>query len=109
MLVSNEVLHEEMIQGLVRSPSFFFDITPTGQLTNKFSNDLGILDNTLGFSFVDLIEGPIVCTILLVNVFSIDLFFIIPGIAAILISLGTISYHSIRAAFMNPLDTLKYE
>ena len=83
MLVSNEVLHEEMIQGLVRSPSFFFDITPTGQLTNKFSNDLGILDNTLGFSFVDLIEGPIVCTILLVNVFSIDLFFIIPGIVNI--------------------------
>jgi hypothetical protein len=42
-----------MIHGLVRSPSTFFDITPTGRLINKFSNDLGILDNTLIFVFTD--------------------------------------------------------
>ncbi|MBX2822535.1 MAG: FtsX-like permease family protein [Rhodothermaceae bacterium] len=35
--------------------------------------------------------------------------FIVPGIAALVISLGTISYHAIRAALMNPIDTLRYE
>jgi len=35
--------------------------------------------------------------------------FIVPGLAAVAISLGTISYHAIRAALMNPIDTLRYE
>ena len=80
ILISNEELHEQMIHGLVGSPSAFFDVTPAGQLTNKFSNDLGILDNSLGFCFVDLVEGIVLCLTIFVNAFSIDLFFIIPGV-----------------------------
>jgi ATP-binding cassette subfamily C (CFTR/MRP) protein 4 len=44
-----------MIHGLVRCPSSYFDVTPTGRLVNKFSNDLGILDNTLVFVLVDMV------------------------------------------------------
>jgi ABC-type multidrug transport system fused ATPase/permease subunit len=66
-----------MIHGLVRSPSYYFDITPTGRLNNKFSNDLGILDNMLSFVLTDAVEGPIVSIVLLANVFSINLYFII--------------------------------
>ena len=69
-----------MIHGLVRSPTSFFDVTPIGQLTNKFSNDLGIMDNALAYSLVDVIEGFLVCSILFINVFTIDIFFIIPGL-----------------------------
>jgi len=54
-LFSNEKLHEDMIHGLVRCPSSYFDITPSGRLINKFSNDLGILDNTLAFVIIDTI------------------------------------------------------
>ena len=68
-----------MVDGLVRSPCSFFDLTPTGQLTNKFSNDLGILDNTLPFTFIDTLEGPIIAIVMLMNIFSIDLLFLIPG------------------------------
>ena len=85
VLVSNEELHEEMIHGVVRSPSSFFDQTPTGELTNKFSNDLGILDNNLTFCFLDLIEGIILCLIIFGNTFAIDLFFLIPGIVCIVL------------------------
>lgn len=55
ILLSNEKLHEEMIDGLVRSPSKYFDVNPSGKLINAFSNDLGILDMTLQFSFTDMI------------------------------------------------------
>ncbi len=68
-----------MIHGLVRSPSSYFDITPTGRLNNKFSNDLGIMDSSLQFVLVDAIEGPIVIIVMLANVFSINYYFIIPG------------------------------
>jgi ABC-type multidrug transport system fused ATPase/permease subunit len=74
-----------MIHGLVRSPSSYFDITPTGRLNNKFSNDLGILDSSLQFLLVDAIEGPLIMIILVINVFTINYYFIIPGAINILI------------------------
>ncbi len=84
VLGSNEKLHENMIHGLVRCPSSYFDTTPTGRLINKFSNDLGILDNTLAFVFTDMIEGPIVSIIMLANIFQINLFFIPPGVITLI-------------------------
>lgn len=81
ILFSNEKLHERMVEGLVRSPTKFFDVTPSGRLLNTFSNDLGLLDMTLSFSFTDMIEGPIISIVMLINVFSIEVFFIPAGIA----------------------------
>lgn len=75
VLGSNEKLHEAMIHGMVRCPSSYFDTTPTGILINKFSNDLGILDNTMSFVFTDMIEGPVICLVMFVNIFEINLLF----------------------------------
>jgi hypothetical protein len=44
-----------MLFALLRSPTQYFDITPTGRLINRFSNDLGIMDNTLAFTLIDAI------------------------------------------------------
>lgn len=82
-LNSNEAIHEDMINGLVRSPSFYFDIIPSGRLNNYFSNDLGILDNMLPFVLVDCIEGPISCVIILSSIFTINVFFIIPAVISV--------------------------
>lgn len=84
VLNSNEAIHKDMIHGLVRSPSFYFDITPTGRLNNKFSNDLGIMDNMLAFVLTDSIEGPIISLVLLANVFTINVYFLIPGVINII-------------------------
>ena len=74
-----------MIHGLVRSPLNFFDITPTAQLINKFSNDLGILDNSLCFVFLDVLEMPISTLVAFINIFQINIFFMIPGFIGIFI------------------------
>jgi ABC-type multidrug transport system fused ATPase/permease subunit len=73
-----------MIHGLIRSPSSYFDITPTGRLNNKFSNDLGLLDNMLSFIMTDSIEGAVSSIVLLLNVLSINIYFIFPGIVNII-------------------------
>ncbi len=44
-----------MLFGLLRSPTQYFDVTPTGRLINRFSNDLGIMDNILAFTLIDII------------------------------------------------------
>ena len=68
-----------MIHGLVRSPSSYFDITPTGQLNNRFSNDLGVLDGNLFYILTDCFQGLIVAFLVLGNIFSINHYFLIPG------------------------------
>lgn len=79
ILFSNEKLHDVMMEGLVRSPASYFDITPSGRLSNNFSNDLGILDNMVAFIITDCLEGPIISIVMLVNIFQINLYFLIPG------------------------------
>jgi ATP-binding cassette subfamily C (CFTR/MRP) protein 4 len=93
-----------MIHGLVRSPSYYFDITPTGRLNNKFSNDLGILDNMLSFVLTDAVEGPIVSIVLLANVFSINLYFIIPGVINIIFIIFFFIYCKRAIVDMKQLD-----
>ena len=73
-----------MIHGIVRSPSSYFDVTPSGRLNNKFSNDLGVLDSTLFYIFTDCLQGLIVASLLVGTVFSINLYFLIPGLLNII-------------------------
>lgn len=73
-----------MVHGLVRSPSFYFDITPSGRFVNNFSNDLGIMDYMLPFVLIDALEGPILYIVLLINVFIINRYFVLPGILCII-------------------------
>ena len=81
-----------MIHGLVRSPSSFFDVTPTGALVNNFSNDMGILDATLPLIIVDVIEGPMNIMVLFVNIATVDLYFIATGIITLIIMIGIIMF-----------------
>jgi ABC-type multidrug transport system fused ATPase/permease subunit len=64
-LKSNEKLHNNMLLSLLRSPTQYFDTTPTGRLINRFSNDLNVLDSLMAYIFIDTIEGPILALVLL--------------------------------------------
>ena len=72
-----------MVDTIVRCPGHFFDTTPSGVLTNKFSNDLGVLDNALYFSFIFAFEGPLSSLFALINVAQLNLL-LIPAIVVVL-------------------------
>ena len=76
-----------MIDSIIRCPGRFFDIHPSGILINKFSTDLGIIDNNLIFGLYEAVEGPFMIVVALINLCEINLFFIIPTviIAAIVV------------------------
>ncbi|KAL4437735.1 hypothetical protein ABPG74_012410 [Tetrahymena malaccensis] len=52
----NKSLHNKMLESLVRAPVLFFDRTSSGNLMNKFSNDISLLDNLLPFCSCDSLD-----------------------------------------------------
>lgn len=85
LMASNEKIHKNMIHSLVRSHSWLFDITPSGALTNTFSNDIGVLDNSLIFTFQQALEGPIMNIVALINIIQINPYFAIIAFVNILL------------------------
>ena len=67
-----------MLLGIVRSPGSFFDYTPSGQLTNKFSNDLGIMDNQIADCFIHIIEKSMLWAVMIGSLISIELIYVFP-------------------------------
>ena len=53
---SNLKIHQKMIGSVVRSPTIFFDKNPKGIILNRFSNDIGLLDNVLISSLIEFVE-----------------------------------------------------
>jgi ATP-binding cassette subfamily C (CFTR/MRP) protein 4 len=47
-------------------------------LLNKFSSDLGILDNSLSLTIMDMFEGPAATVVVFANICQIDIFFLPP-------------------------------
>ncbi|GJJ75467.1 hypothetical protein EMPS_07825 [Entomortierella parvispora] len=54
---ASKVLHAGMLTPLVRSPMSFFDITSSGKIVNRFSQDISAIDLDLPMKFVGLLFG----------------------------------------------------
>ncbi|KAL4493366.1 hypothetical protein ABPG73_007173 [Tetrahymena malaccensis] len=73
---SNINIHQNMIQSLARATVLYFDITPSGRILNKFSSDLGIIDQILPRTMTSSLEvlsriSVVIITILIINPYFI--------------------------------------
>uniref|UniRef100_A0A8C9CP31 ATP binding cassette subfamily C member 4 (PEL blood group) n=1 Tax=Phocoena sinus TaxID=42100 RepID=A0A8C9CP31_PHOSS len=55
VLVSSSQLHQ-MFESILRAPVLFFDRNPTGRILNRFSKDIGHMDDLLPLTFLDFIQ-----------------------------------------------------
>jgi ABC-type multidrug transport system fused ATPase/permease subunit len=67
-----------MIFKLIRAPLSYFDKTPSGNIISRFSNDLGILDNSLAFAYVSFFSGFSITAVMAINIFEVNIIYIIP-------------------------------
>ena len=44
ILQTNKMIHNRMLKRLLKAVVEFFDYTPSGEIINKFSNDIGFMD-----------------------------------------------------------------
>ena len=49
-------LHDEMVVAILQAPVVFFDSNPVGRILNRFSRDVGCLDEQLPRSFQSAVE-----------------------------------------------------
>lgn len=54
--VISQNLHDIMFRGLISTPMRFFDTSPSGRILNRFSKDMGTVDEPLPKSFLDSMQ-----------------------------------------------------
>ena len=96
-----------MIEAIVRSPGKFFDKTPSGTLVNKFSNDLGIIDNTMIFCLIDALENPTMIIVAIVNMCQINIYFLIAVAVILFIAIMFFLYARPAIQKTKQLDLMK--
>ena len=55
-LRSSERLHDKMVVALLKAPVLFFDSNPVGRILNRFSKDVGSMDELLPLQFLSTIQ-----------------------------------------------------
>uniref|UniRef100_A0A452EG50 Multidrug resistance-associated protein 4 n=1 Tax=Capra hircus TaxID=9925 RepID=A0A452EG50_CAPHI len=53
---SSRTLHDKMLESILRAPVLFFNRNPIGRILNRFSKDIGQMDDLLPLTFLDFIQ-----------------------------------------------------
>ncbi|XP_029065760.1 multidrug resistance-associated protein 4 isoform X3 [Monodon monoceros] len=59
LVSSSQTLHNQMFESILRAPVLFFDRNPTGRILNRFSKDIGHMDDLLPLTFLDFIQDTV--------------------------------------------------
>ena len=84
-----ESYHQKMLDKIVKSTVLFFDTNPVGQVLNRFSGDIGVMDKYIPLAIMDLTNmtfgiGSIIITVAIINPI------ILGPYAAVIITIGLI-------------------
>ncbi|KAK9870727.1 hypothetical protein WA026_008296 [Henosepilachna vigintioctopunctata] len=77
---ASRILHKTMFSNVLQSRMRFFDITPSGRILNRFSNDMGIIDESLPLSTFESIQTFGIAFGILIMVYLKSIYMIIPSI-----------------------------
>ncbi|KAJ7371719.1 hypothetical protein OS493_023054 [Desmophyllum pertusum] len=61
LINSSNRLHNSMLSSILKAPVLFFDTNPVGRILNRFSRDIGIVDELLPDVFLDAVQMVLFC------------------------------------------------
>ncbi|XP_060988980.1 ATP-binding cassette sub-family C member 4-like isoform X2 [Dama dama] len=84
---SSQTLHNKMLESILRAPVLFFNRNPIGRILNRFSKDIGHMDDLLPQIFQDFIQT----FLLVIGVMGV-MVAVIPWVAILVIPFGMIFF-----------------
>ncbi|CCO32218.1 hypothetical protein BN14_06272 [Rhizoctonia solani AG-1 IB] len=79
-LRASRALYEKMLHSVMRSPSRFFDKTPSGRILNRFSQDIDTIDNGIQIFMVHALTQALTIIIAVGTIVYAVPYFIFPAI-----------------------------
>ncbi|XP_057653036.1 ATP-binding cassette sub-family C member 4-like [Diorhabda carinulata] len=101
-MLSSKNLHSMMFHKLLKAPMRFFDTNPSGRILNRFSKDIGAIDEVLPRVLLDALSIFLILAGVLVNIVISSPFMVI-----ILVILGIV-YLKFRDWYLVTARTLKH-
>ncbi|KAK7083945.1 Multidrug resistance-associated protein 4, partial [Halocaridina rubra] len=77
-MTSSRMLHNRMFKSVIRVPIKFFDTHPVGQILNRFTKDLGQIDEMLPMTVFDVVTILLNFLGIIVVIASINIWVILP-------------------------------
>ncbi|CAE6397156.1 unnamed protein product [Rhizoctonia solani] len=79
-LRASKTLYEKMLRSVMRSPSRFFDKTPSGRILNRFSKDIDAIDSGIQTLMVNALTQCLILIFAVVTIVYAVPYFIFPAV-----------------------------
>ena len=105
-LKCSERLHDKMVVAILRAPVLFFDSNPVGRILNRFSNDIGCVDELLPKTFLAAMQRLLeISALILVTVATnVWLVFLVVPISVLVVFLS--NYYLKTARELKRLESI---
>lgn len=92
-------LHRDLISRILRLPSLFFDTTPLGRIINRISSDMEVIDNSIAWSFDDVVmlTVALVSTMIIVSVTTPMFLSVLPVLSILVLVIQQYYLHASQA------------
>ena len=97
VLQASRRLHNKMLKRLVHTPVHFFDNNPSGRILNRFSKDIGFMDEQLPLTFYDFWQHA-ANIIAIIIATSIDQVFLLIPFAILLVFMLILRFYYLRTS-----------
>ena len=97
-LRASKRLHDNMVTAVLKSPVSFFDKNPSGRIMNRFSKDVGVMDDLLPARMLRLLQFSLysLCAVLVPSVANYWVFIALLPMAAVFVYYGLFYLRSSR-------------
>mmetsp|Transcript_30166 Transcript_30166/g.39742 ORF Transcript_30166/g.39742 Transcript_30166/m.39742 type:complete len:1367 (-) Transcript_30166:180-4280(-) len=98
LILASKRMHGRMLNRILRAPVGFFDANPIGRIMNRFSKDLGLMDDLLAYTIYDFLQCFFIVagSVLFVCFVNPWIFLIFPLLVGLFIVIRNFSQQSSR-------------
>ncbi|KAJ1514976.1 Multidrug resistance-associated protein 1 [Coelomomyces lativittatus] len=105
-VVASRNMHEAALSAVLKAPMMFFDTTPLGRITNRFSKDIDALDNNLTDALRMFASTLAVCVSTLCLIIGITPYFAIPTVPLLIVYYFIQKFYRSTSRELKRLDSI---